>query len=132
MDLPIIRTVRQRHGADCGVACLAMLTGVSYEEALVAATNKPETFCKSGLFPADLKRAAKALGYTLRAKKRFDLETDTGILWVLVPTFASPHLVVLWEGLIIDTDGGLYKQDVYMAVNEAKATTLFVAEKRGE
>lgn len=130
MDLPIIKAIYQRYDADCGVACLAMVCGVTYENALVAVAQHNPDVCMLGCWQEHLVAAAQILGFTLKPKRRFDLETDTGILNVTIPTMKSDHLVVLWEGRIIDTDAGLYMQDVYFSVNKSKATTLFVAERK--
>jgi len=130
VDAPIIRVIMQRYQMDCGVACLAMLCGVSYENALVAFAQQCPDICVTGCWTAHLKMAAKALGFTLKARRRFDLESDTGILNLTGAAFKGDHLVVLWEGRIIDTDAGLYMQDVYFSVFAYHPTLLFVAERK--
>lgn len=80
MDAPIIRVIPQRHDNDCGVACLAMLLGVSYENALVAVAQVEPDVCAKGMWLKHLKAAAALLGYRLSMRRRFDLEADTGIL----------------------------------------------------
>ena len=61
MDAPIIKVIPQRHYADCGVACLAMLTGVSYENALVAVAQTQPDVCIKGVWLKDLRAAARLL-----------------------------------------------------------------------
>lgn len=134
MDAPIIKAIAQRHAADCGVACLAMICGVPYENALVAVAQEAPNVCITGVWTDQIVRAAKLLGFSLRRRKRFDLDADTGILHIHFPKLTSDreHFVVLWEGRIIDTDGGLYLNDVYLSVNRATANMLLVAERLKE
>lgn len=131
MELPIIKVTAQRFPMDCSVACLAMICGVSYENALVALAQDVPNVCATGAWQKNLTKAARLLGVRLVSRKRFDLESDTGILWTTADTRPkTAHLVVLWEGRIIDTDNGLYMQDVYFSVTQSKPTMLLVAEKR--
>src|SRR5262245_51455634 len=101
MDAPIMRVVTQRHQMDCGVACLAMICGVSYENALVAVAQVAPNVCVSGMWTKEIRQAAQRLGYRLRVKRRVDLENDTGILNLSAHAWASEHVVVLREGLLI-------------------------------
>lgn len=54
--------VRQRDRMDCGVACTAMLCGVSYEEAWKQFAWKPSQYTH-GLTTKDIREAAERLGY---------------------------------------------------------------------
>ncbi len=132
MDLQIIRLTMQRYDMDCGVACLAMICGVTYENALVAVAQNNPDVCVTGCYTEHLTKAAKILGFSLKSKRRFDVESDTGILNIECENNKNHHLVVLWEGRIIDTDAGLYMPDVYFSVNKAKPTMLFVAERKAK
>lgn len=69
----VTRLIRQRQTTDCGVACLAMTAGVSYERAL-------EVFLQHGLDHrrktapllsnfADLEKAARSLGLRIRRQR---------------------------------------------------------------
>lgn len=123
--------VFQRYPGDCGVACLAMICGVTYEDALVALSRPCPEIRTKGCWKKHLTQGAKALGFTLTTKRKFDLDGgDTGILNIVWKDLHAEHVVVLWDGRIIDTDGGLYMPDVYFAVNKARATALYVAEKQ--
>lgn len=128
MDAPIIKVVTQRHVADCGVACLAMLLGVSYENALVAVAQVAPDVCVSGLWMKHLQAAAKLLGCRLVRKRHFELDSDTGLLSFSSKRWKLDHLAVLREGLVIETDGTIYDADVYLAVHKAKTGTLLIAE----
>lgn len=129
MDAPIIRYVPQRHEGDCSVACLAMVCGVSYEQALIALGKQEPHVCKRGAWSYQMRNAAKALGFATRSRRKFDLESDHGILGIKFKAVNHEHVVVLWEGRIIDTDFGLYMADVYFSVNEARPTSLLVVER---
>lgn len=128
MDAPILRMVLQRHPRDCGVAVLAMLCGVSYEEALVAVSAEAPMVLTHGLTTQQLVGAARRLGYRLRRTKRYDVETDTGALCVQNPRWPTDHLVVLAEDRIIETDGLLWEPDTFFKHYHAKPGVLFVAE----
>ena len=128
MDAPILKVIPQRHVADCGGACLAMLCGVSYENALVAVAQEQPNVCVTGVYLRELRTAAKRLGYALKAKRRFDLETDTGILNLSSRKWKLEHLVLLREGLVIETDGTLWDAELYLKQHRAKLGSLYVAE----
>ena len=126
MDAPILRVVVQRTDMDCGVACLAMICGVLYENALCAVAQIQPDVCVKGLYQHQMIRAAKILGVTMRAQRRYDLENDTGILCVSTKKWKHDHLVVIKGGLIVDTDGTIWDSDVYMSANKAKLGSLLV------
>lgn len=128
MDAPILKVIAQRHENDCGVACLAMLLGVSYENALVAIAQTEPNVCARGLYFRDLTAAAKRLGYRLTRRKQFDIEADTGILNLSSHRWRYEHLVILREGLILETDGTLWEAAVYLAHHKATSGTLLEAE----
>jgi len=114
---------------DCGVACLAMICGVSYEAALIAVAKIVPDICTDGIYAnRQLKAAAKDLGFKLRVTRRIDWEQDTGILNVVLETREHDHLVVLREGLVIETDGTLWEPDVFLRHNNGRPGTLLVAE----
>ncbi len=120
---PYLQVIPQRGSMDCAVACLAMLLGVGYEASLVA--FKKTTFTR-GAFYGDIQSAALALGFSLTLRKKFNLEEDTGLLGVRSKKWKNDHLVLLKEGLIVDTDATLWEVDVFLAAYEAKALSLLV------
>ena len=130
MDAPILRVVLQRHEMDCGVACLAMICGVSYENALVAVAQVVPNVCAVGIWSTQMQVAAKHLGFTLKTRRRVDLEADTGILTLSSKKWPSDHVVVLREGLVIETDGTLWEPDVFIRHYGAKVGTLLEAEPK--
>jgi ABC-type bacteriocin/lantibiotic exporter with double-glycine peptidase domain len=128
MDAPILRIITQRHPMDCVVACLAMLLGVSYENALVAVAQDEPNVCVKGIGVRQMERAAKRLGYRLKARRHFDLESDTGILNVKMTTMPHDHLVILKSGLVFETDATVWDADVFAATHRAQLNVLYVAE----
>ncbi len=119
---PFLQVVPQRHKTDCSVACLAMLLGVSYEEALLA-LHVPRVVTH-GVMVRHVIAAAKRLGKPLRFQRKFDLETDTGILGIRSVVWPMEHLVVLKDGLIVDTDATIWEADVFLSAYKAKAISL--------
>jgi hypothetical protein len=129
-DDSVIRVVLQRHEWDCTIACLAMLLGVDYESALVAcATIKPA--CCEGLYLYEIQAAAEELDapLKLRRARRFNLDEDTGILHVFNLKSATYHVVILWRGTIIETDGTLWDDSsTYFASKGYRPGALLVRE----
>jgi hypothetical protein len=105
----MVRFVRQSgHHADCGVATLAMLAGVLYEDALAATLCAQPSVLQLGLTWSELRKAATALGVKTRLLRKYDLEEATGILNV-VKAHDDEHFVLVWEGRIVDGNGELWR-----------------------
>jgi hypothetical protein len=122
---PVIRVVAQRETNDCGVAALAMLTGETYEEALRAVTQVDEEAGREGLTIAQLKKAASLMGHSVKRRRKWDLDSDQGILDVEFGDGSDGHILMLVEGgWLIDTDSQLWRADVYLATKGAKPTGL--------
>lgn len=106
-----------------------MLLDIPYEDVYVEVAKVDKKRSRRGLWLTQIKKAALALGHKLTYKRKYDLEEATGILSVTfedeIPT---DHVVVLWKGLIIDTDGTLWDADAYFVLNKAKPTSLLVAD----
>ena len=119
---PFLCVVPQRHSTDCSCACLAMLLGVSYEDALLA-LRAPHVVTR-GVMVRQVLAAARRLGHPLRFCRTFDLDSDTGILGVKSPQWPTEHLVVLKDGLIVDTDATIWDVDVFLSAYDAKPTSL--------
>lgn len=101
----MVRIVRQDGTLpDCAVAAVAMLCGVTYGEAL-AAFPKPVSVMKIGAYLTEVQCAAKRLGVKTRIRKRFDVDEDTGVLHV---SGKDEHVLLLWDGRIIDGNGELW------------------------
>lgn len=104
-----IKVCPQRHDNDCAVCCLVMLTGVSYEAALVAIGLGAEAakLAKNGLYWTEVKKAGKKLGFDIKTVRvgKYNLEESVGILSVKFKD-RMEHAVILFHGTIIDPDGG--------------------------
>ncbi len=119
---PFLRIVAQRHKTDCSAACLAMLLDVPYEKALLAI--RLDRILTHGVMVRHVLQAAKRLGQPLRFRRKFDLETDTGILGVRSEKWPMEHLVVLKDGWIIDTDLTIWEAPDFLQIYSAKAISL--------
>ncbi len=89
--------------SDCGVVVIAQATGFSYEETLSAALSVSPSVLADGLSITEVKRILKELGFKPTARKKFDINTDTGVLYVRQGTGA--HWVYLWGGRVVDPQG---------------------------
>lgn len=127
---PVLRMVLQRREWDCGVAALSSLTGVAYEEVLAAAARVAPRVEEDGLYLTQMEKIAHELDASLVRKRssQVDFETDTGILHVYDVRAHVYHVVLLWEGRILETDGSAWHADVYLATKRFKAGCLLVLE----
>lgn len=124
MNEPFLSVIPQHNGTDCAIACVAMLLGVTYERALLAFGDE----LKCGAKTRQIRAAAKKLGHALTLKRTFDLETDDGLLAVRSAKWKTDHLVVLRDGLVIDTDATLWEPAVFLSAYEARALSLLVVK----
>ena len=130
MHTPMLQVIPQRHTMDCAVACLAMVIGKSYEDVLMAFDHN---VIRYGATIRQTQAAARVLGYRLSwSRKLGDLETDTGILSIRSSNWKTDHLVVLKDGIIVDTDATLWDQDVFMAAYSAVAMSIMRIDKMEE
>ena len=120
----LVRVVKQEGSLpDCAVVAVAMLCGVTYGEAL-AAFPKPRSVMTTGAYFTEAQTAAKALGVRTKIKRRFDVDEDTGILHV---SGKDEHVVLLWEGRIIDGNGECWlSPDTYFGTYSYTPKTLIV------
>lgn len=126
MHTPFLQVVPQRHTMDCSVACLAMLLGKSYEDALMAFDYN---VMREGATIRQVKAAARYLGTKLAWSRRLgDLDTETGILCVRSLKWKNDHLVILKDGMIVDTDATVWDQDVFMAAYTATPISIMRVE----
>lgn len=122
-----IKVVLQRQDWDCGVACLAMLLDSTYEEVLAAAARRAAV--EEGLHLHQIETIADDLDCPLVRKRsgRYDFTKDTGILHVHF--VGGAHVVILWQGKIIETDGTIWEDSrSYLATKRYKAGALLVKE----
>lgn len=99
-------TVGQRAHGDCGVAALASLAELSYEDCYVeVAKVDPRWRGKQGLYNREVVVVAGRLGLTLEPTRRFDVDKDDGVLRVRPNDRRSPidvdgHFVALTDGRV--------------------------------
>lgn len=114
---------------DCAVATMAMLLNRSYEEVLVAFAHN---VIAQGASIRQIQLAARKIGVKLSWRRGpIDMETDTGILVVSGEKWKADHLVILKEGLVIDTDATIWEPDVFMAAYTARPLSILTTEAEG-
>jgi len=124
----LVRVVKQDGTLpDCAVAAVAMLCGVTYGEAL-AAFPKPQSVVRIGAYLTEIQSAAKALGVRTKIRKRFDVDEDTGVLHV---SGKDEHIVLLWDGRIIDGNGECWlTPSTYLGTYDYKPKALITVVER--
>lgn len=135
MDEPVFfEPMIQKEAGDCGISCLAMLLGKSYQEVIAAA---PANAHKKGLSMRGIRDTALKLGTPLRLRRKLDLKEDIGILGLLPdPTHNNgrikrdEHVALLIEGHIYDTYVGRLWLDVdtYLQVERYRLGSLLTRE----
>lgn len=84
---------------------------------------------REGATIRQVKAAARYLGTQLVwSRKLGDLDTETGILCVRSGKWPNDHLVVLKDGMIVDTDATIWDQDVFMSAYGATPISLMRVE----
>ncbi len=124
----------QRRDKDCGIAALASLLHLRYEDAYAAALiAEPRWRRNGGLSVRGIVETAAALGFRLGRvhHRRVDLETMRG---ALIVNWNDPkkmggygHCVILDEGRILDPRDdpqGIYDADEYLTLNNGRVGTL--------
>jgi hypothetical protein len=94
-------TPRSSDHNDCVLLALCQATGFSYEETLAAALTVQPAALETGLTAGETRRIVKEMGFRARVRRRFDLDDDTGVLFVR--SGRDYHAVYLWAGRVINT-----------------------------
>lgn len=114
---------------DCAIACLASYLGREYPEVLIAASKVSKTVWTAGVSGVEHIRIAKKLGIKAKWTRTYDIEHDTGVLFVTFHDNTKQHDVVLIEGKIYDPEYSppcLIDYDDYCRVLNAAPDSLFV------
>lgn len=134
---PYFHMVTQRGRGDCTVCCLAMLLGITYEDALEAMSHVA-THPHHGMYVSDIQRAAAVLNRPLKIRRKFNPETASGILSIartrrLSRVWARDHAVILREGIIADpADGMIYLDyETFITDTGAKVGSLLMEDEHG-
>ena len=126
--IPAFTVVTQHNTWDCAIVALVMLTGTPYEEVLAAAARIAS--CERGLYLSEVRKISDELGVPLRCLRRgrYDPDTVTGILHVYDIKASAYHVVILWEGQVIDNGKVWRDLDVYLATEGYKAGALLMRD----
>lgn len=119
---------RNPENGDCGIVALQLACGLTYETVLAAALKVAPKALEKGISMTNLQRTAKALGYTGRWRRKYDISADTGLLYI--ETKRLGHVVYLWGGRVIEPrDQSMWRQPAdYLVSEKAKAGSLLVLE----
>ena len=123
----MIALVSQRKPFDCGVAALAMLLHLAYEDAYALAIVRYGASVRYGLTLKEMRCLARELGHDLRTVhfRKVDLDEDSGILGVNWTHTTGGHWVVLRKGTIIDpAKAQVWDADEYIRVHHARVGSL--------
>lgn len=118
--------IPQREENDCAVACLAMIACISYEHALRVVCDIDDTKAISGLYITQLIAAAGALGVRLKKQRKFDLESDSGILYLV--NGDDRHVVILKGGMVIDTNQNVWSDAEAYCIHYSYEPRLLLVE----
>ena len=122
--------MRNGEDNDCAIAAISLATGTSYEHCLGLAMNITPKATSVGLTLRQIRAVITALKLNSRVRRKFDLEEDTGILWV--SNSKDEHVVYLWEGRILEPSLGCralwLDPKAYLEEQKYKATSLIVVE----
>ncbi len=88
---------------DCGVATIATLLGLTRDEAIARCAAEHPDVLEDGITYQHLVRVAARMGERVKWAQSYDIDEDTGILWV--ENRKDAHVVFLWAGRIIDGNG---------------------------
>lgn len=107
-----------------------MLAGVMYEDALLAAAKVNPDVLTQGMTWPQIRATARRLGLTTKTVHKFD-DDATGILHVSRVALGlgqpSEHVVLLWEGRVIDGNGELWRDlDDYLRHYGYEAKALLI------
>lgn len=123
----MVRTalVTQRRERDCGIAALATILGVSYDDANDAVIATLGKRLGAGVFATTLVRAAAFLKRKLVNKRRFDPDEARGILGLECEAKGGHFVVLLGDGVVFDPeDGVLMDLDDYVQLHGFKLCAL--------
>ena len=78
----VIRPNVSREPKDCAMVALSTYLNRSYEDVLRAVTAVDKRYKgKAGLYATQMRRVAKAMGFSLKIKEAVDLQDDYGMTY---------------------------------------------------
>ena len=99
---------------DCGVACLRMMTGLTYKQVLAAFGTWKNNVLLNGMSRRQLMNAAKRLGFPLQFKKTTEVGRVVGIVDLRrdVEKDADEHLAIVANGCLYNPAEGMLWTDI--------------------
>lgn len=135
-DIPVIHLTGSKGYStigDCCICCIATLADKEYEDVVAAAVPLVGETWKQGMYQKDIIRVAAAVGLKLRRRRKYETDTDCGILNVDIQTTVDAetiapapqeHVVVLMGGFIFDNDYRVWDVDAYIMHYQAELGQL--------
>lgn len=114
------RLVPKQGENDCAIAAMASYLRLDHGAVLAAAAQVSPTVWTAGLAATEMVRVGRKLGVKLHWTSTFDIEDDTGLLWVSYRDNTKEHVVLLVEGWVVDPDHNpvvLGRHDEWMAAH---------------
>lgn len=108
--MPPIEIIVQKSLGDCGVAALAMISRIPYQQVYQAASKVEPDVLEKGLHRTELVETARALGFRTKVLRKFDPEEHEGVISLVRAENHRKnggHYVVLWNGAVVDPSNGL-------------------------
>jgi hypothetical protein len=126
----ITKVVPMRADGDCGIASLAMLLNMTYEDVYAAASQVDAKYRgKNGLTIKEVRAIADKLGVPLKYRRKFKLSEMDGIVGLERTDADEGHWATVKEGIVFETNGEVYSLEDYFTVNgNWKATCLLTED----
>lgn len=97
----VIRWVsRSGEDHDCAIAAIMLATGATYDMVLAEAVRQTPDAVKRGMTWRHIRGVLRALGFSTRLRRKYDLDEDFGILDCR--RGRQEHVVYLWDGHIFE------------------------------
>jgi hypothetical protein len=127
-EIPYLKVIGSKGSdiiGDCGICAIGTLCGKEYEDVVIAA-DKVSKKWRKGLWLKEIQAIALEFGFTLKRRRKYDLESDVGILAMEVDSKEGreAHVVVLNAGQLIDSDYTLWNPEAYISQFNAKLGML--------
>jgi ABC-type bacteriocin/lantibiotic exporter with double-glycine peptidase domain len=121
-----MRRIAQRNSRDCGIACIAMIADMTYDEALHAVEHNYTNYkeCKRGLVTVELIRILKSVGLKPDTKLRRYKSTEKGKMILKV----DPQKNGDWHWVVRTPTGKILDPDHNPALKKYK--NIFYAKKQ--
>jgi len=133
-DFPMLHLIGskgQETISDCGICAIGTICDKSYEDVVAVAMQLVGSAWKHGLYLNQIIQIAKSFGVNLKRRRKYDLDSDTGIIYCDITErfpnskpVITPHVAVLMDGRIYDSDHRVWSWDAFQKHYEAKFASL--------